>query len=63
MIAAGETIPNFYRGGLKEEIVKCSPYGERSPPSAQARRRRQSQVDGGRLHHLQGPIMDNKGKA
>ena len=28
MIAAGEAIPNFYRGGLKEEIVKCSPYGE-----------------------------------
>ena len=28
MIAAGETIPNFYRGGLKEEIVKVSPYGE-----------------------------------
>ena len=27
MIAAGETIPNFYRGGLKEGIVKCSPYG------------------------------------
>ncbi len=27
MIASGEGIPNFYRGGLKEEIVKVSPYG------------------------------------
>src|SRR5205085_7273827 len=27
MFAAGETIPNFYRGGLKEELVKVSPYG------------------------------------
>src|SRR6202022_4106645 len=30
MIAAGEAIPNFYRGALKEEIVKCPPYGEAS---------------------------------
>ena len=36
MIAAGEAIPNFYRGGLKEEIVKCSPYGE--AVSAEARK-------------------------
>src|SRR5919204_674950 len=28
IIASGESIPNFYRGGLKEEIVKVSPYGE-----------------------------------
>src|SRR5258708_6685267 len=27
MFAAGESIPNFYRGGLKEELVKVSPYG------------------------------------
>ena len=27
MFTAGETIPNFYRGGLKEELVKVSPYG------------------------------------
>src|SRR6202020_1961923 len=27
MIASGEGIPNFYRGGLQEEIVKISPYG------------------------------------
>ena len=24
---AGEAIPNFYRGGLKEGLVKVSPYG------------------------------------
>jgi basic membrane protein A len=28
MFTSGETIPNFYRGGLKEEIVKVSPYGD-----------------------------------
>ena len=27
MFTAGETIPNFFRGGLKEELVKMSPYG------------------------------------
>ena len=27
MFTAGETIPNFYRGGLKEGLVKISPYG------------------------------------
>jgi basic membrane protein A len=27
MFTSGETIPNFYRGGLKEELVKVSPYG------------------------------------
>ena len=36
MIQAGEQVPNFYRGGLKEEIVKCSPYGEMV--SAEARK-------------------------
>src|SRR6202162_327256 len=36
MIAAGQEIPNFFRGGLKEEIVKVSPYGE--AVSAEARK-------------------------
>jgi simple sugar transport system substrate-binding protein len=64
MIAAGETIPNFYRGGLKEEIVKCSPYGE--AVSAEARKH----ADEVKAKFLspegysifKGPIADNKGK-
>src|ERR1700737_3043376 len=27
MFTSGETIPNFYRGGLKESLVKVAPYG------------------------------------
>src|ERR1700759_3927629 len=36
MLGAGEGIPNFDRGGLKEEIVKGSAYGE--AVSAEARK-------------------------
>jgi basic membrane protein A len=65
MIAAGEAIPNFYRGGLKEEIVKCSPYGE--AVSAEARKHADEikakflSAEGYTI--FKGPIMDNKGKA
>ena len=64
MIAAGEAIPNFYRGGLKEEIVKCSPYGE--AVSAEARKHADEvkakflSADG--YTFFKGPIVDNKGK-
>jgi simple sugar transport system substrate-binding protein len=64
MIAAGEAIPNFYRGGLKEEIVKCSPYGE--AVSEQARKHAddiKAQLMAGTYTIFKGPIMDNKGKA
>jgi basic membrane protein A and related proteins len=64
MIAAGEAIPNFYRGGLKEEIVKVSPYGE--GVSAEARKHAddiKAKLTGGDYTIFKGPIMDNKGKA
>src|SRR3979490_2974367 len=64
MIAAGEAIPNFYRGGLKEEIVKCSPYGE--AVSAEARKHAddvKAKLTAGDYVIFKGPIMDNKGKA
>jgi basic membrane protein A len=64
MIAAGEAIPNFYRGGLKEEIVKCSPYGE--AVSAEARKHAddiKAKLAEGTYTIFKGPIMDNKGKA
>ena len=63
MIAAGEAIPNFYRGGLKEEIVKCSPYGE--AVSAEARKHAddiKAKLTAGDYVIFKGPIMDNKGK-
>jgi basic membrane protein A and related proteins len=64
MIAAGEAIPNFYRGGLKEEIVKVSPYGE--AVSAEARKHADDikakflAADGYAI--FKGPMVDNKGK-
>jgi simple sugar transport system substrate-binding protein len=63
MIAAGEAIPNFYRGGLKEEIVKVSPYGE--AVSAEARKHAddiKAKLTAGTYTIFKGPIMDNKGK-
>jgi basic membrane protein A and related proteins len=63
MIQAGEKIPNFYRGGLKEEIVKCSPYGE--AVSAEARKHAddvKAKLMGGDFTIFAGPIADNKGK-
>ncbi|MDE2374555.1 MAG: BMP family ABC transporter substrate-binding protein, partial [Hyphomicrobiales bacterium] len=62
MFTAGETIPNFYRGGLKEEIVKVSPYGAAVPEAAR------KQADGvkakltaGSYVIFKGPVTDNKG--
>src|ERR1700753_1381764 len=63
MIQSGEKIPNFYRGGLKEEIVKCSPYGE--AVSAEARKHAddiKAQLIAGTYTIFKGPIADNKGK-
>ena len=62
MMAAGETIPNFYRGGLKEEIVKCSPYGPKV--SEEARKHAddiKAQLTAGTYTIFKGPINDNKG--
>src|ERR1700759_782229 len=64
MIASGEGIPNFYRGGLKEEIVKVSPYGEEVPEPARKHAddvKAKFMADGFTI--FKGPIMDNKGKA
>lgn len=62
MIKDGKTIPNLVRGGLKEGVVKSSPYG--AAVSAQAR----AQADAvhakfmdGSMVVYQGPIKDNRG--
>jgi basic membrane protein A len=63
MTLAGQTIPNFYRGGLKEEIVKVSPYG---PAVSEAARKHADEVKAKFLATglaiFKGPLADNKGK-
>ena len=63
MFIAGETIPNFYRGGLKEGLVKVSPYGDMV---AQAARKHaddvKAKLTAGGYVIFKGPISDNKGK-
>ena len=63
MFTAGETIPNFYRGGLKEGLVKVSPYG--SMVSEAARKQAddiKAQLTDGSYVIFKGPLVDNKGK-
>jgi simple sugar transport system substrate-binding protein len=63
MFTAGETIPNFYRGGLKEGLVKVSAYG--SMVSEAARRHAddvKAKLRAGSYVIFKGPIIDNKGK-
>jgi basic membrane protein A len=64
MFTAGETIPNFYRGGLKEGLVKVSPYG---PMVAEAARKHADEVKAkltaGGYVIFKGPLLDNKGKS
>jgi len=63
MFTSGETIPNFYRGGLKEQLVKVSPYG---PMVSEAARKQADEVKAGLTSGdyviFKGPVADNKGK-
>ena len=63
MFTSGETIPNFYRGGLKEELVKVSPYG---PMVVRSGEKKADEVKAGLTAGtyviFKGPIADNKGK-
>jgi simple sugar transport system substrate-binding protein len=62
MFMAGETIPNFYRGGLKEGLVKPSAYG---PMVSEAARKdadtAKEKLMAGGFAIFKGPIKDNKG--
>ena len=63
MFTSGETIPNFYRGGLKEGLVKVSPYGAMVSDAAQEEGRRgQGEAHGRQLCHLQGPDHGQQGQ-
>src|SRR4030081_1295464 len=62
MYKKGETIPNFYRGGLKEGIVKVAPYG---PKVTEEGRKNADDIKGnlvaGRSVLFKRPLKDNKG--
>lgn len=63
MMLAGETIPNFYRGGLKEGLVKVSAYG---PMVSEAARKQaddvKAKLTAGTYTIFKGPLTDNRGK-
>jgi simple sugar transport system substrate-binding protein len=62
MFTSGATIPNFYRGGLKENLVKVSDYG--AMVSAEARKHAddvKARLGAGSFVIFKGPIKDNKG--
>jgi basic membrane protein A len=62
-IQGGQKVPNWLRGGLKEQIVRTSPYG----PAAGAAARREAdevkaQLTAGKFVIFKGPLKDNSGK-
>jgi simple sugar transport system substrate-binding protein len=63
MAMAGQGIPNFYRGGLKEGLVKMSPYTAKVGESV---RKQADEIKGklisGGYAIFKGPLKDNKGK-
>jgi simple sugar transport system substrate-binding protein len=63
MFAAGQTIPNFFRGGLKEELVKVSPYGAMVTEAARKQADdAKAKLVAGTLDIFKGPLVDNKGR-
>jgi simple sugar transport system substrate-binding protein len=62
MIKDGKTIPNLLRGGLKEGLVKSSPYGAVVTAEARAKAdaAREKFMDGSMIVY-KGPILDNQG--
>lgn len=63
MIKTGKTIPNLVRGGLKEGIVKSSPYGKAvsAKAKAEADAIRKKFMEGTMVVY-KGPLQDNTGK-
>jgi basic membrane protein A and related proteins len=63
MFTAGEVIPNFYRGGLKEGLVKVSPYGSMVGEAARKHADDiKAKLSAGSYVIFKGPVIDNKGK-
>src|SRR5580698_8002665 len=63
MFTAGEMIPNFYRGGLKEELGTVSPHGAMVFAAARQQTHPvKSRFMAGGYAIFKGPLVDNKGK-
>ncbi|HUN49872.1 MAG TPA: BMP family ABC transporter substrate-binding protein [Candidatus Sulfotelmatobacter sp.] len=63
MAMKGEPIPNFYRGGFKEGLIKQSPYT--AQVGAEARKHAddaKAQLTAGTYAIFKGPLADNKGQ-
>ena len=62
-LQAGKKVPNLQRGGLKEEVVKMSPYTDLvSPEARKAADAVKSQFMAGTFVIFKGPLNDNAGK-
>jgi simple sugar transport system substrate-binding protein len=60
---AGKPIPNLVRGGIREGIVKSSPYGAMVPEAARMKAdAARAMLAAGNLVIYKGPIKDNKGQ-
>ena len=62
MLQEGKKLPNFLRGGLKEKVVKTSPYG--APVSDKAKKEAdavKAELEKGTYIIFKGPLKDNAG--
>jgi simple sugar transport system substrate-binding protein len=63
MLMSGQAIPNYYRGGFKEGLIKQSPYGPKvSAAAAKQGDDVKAQLIAGTYTIFKGPIKDNTGK-
>jgi simple sugar transport system substrate-binding protein len=63
MLMKGETIPNFYRGGFKEGLIKQSPYTAQVGDEARKQADDvKAQLTAGTYAIFKGPLADNKGQ-
>lgn len=59
---AGQTLPNFIRGGFKEQFIKSSPYNAKVPAAVRAKADAvRAAFTTGDFAIFKGPIKDNKG--
>ncbi len=62
-LQAGKVVPNLVRGGLKEKVVKMSPYTDMvSPEARKAADAVKAQLEAGTFVIFKGPLTDNTGK-
>ncbi len=63
LLQAGKKVPNLVRGGIKEQVVKMSPYSDQvSPEARKAADAVKTQFMEGTFVIFKGPLNDNAGK-